>query len=314
LRLPSRQNHRMAYKRIILGMSTIAVLIVAINLALHFGQKAHDQLDYNIDQAFPAGQPFVPGEIYASTLAAIMDHELRGGFGWRPNDFFLWGPHVTADNNADRQLGIIMAVRETMRVFKDHLTKISSNEYDEDLVTADTDFRNDATKWALPSAERKYSDGVDHLRLYVAGLHKVPPQSSLLNQRNIELLRLFQAWTDLLGDAHAMLYQSHKPDGSPIHSWDDDDYFYHAQGYAHVMYYMMKALKREYSQTQKTKPVLATLFDETIDALGKAAMMKPLIVFNGSPDGIFANHRRNLDAYISEARQKMYSIREELQQ
>src|SRR6516225_6224857 len=96
LRLPSRQNHRMAYKRIILGMSTIAVLIVAINLALHFGQKAHDQLDYNIDQAFPAGQPFVPGEIYASTLAAIMDHELRGGFGWRPNDFFFWGPHVTA--------------------------------------------------------------------------------------------------------------------------------------------------------------------------------------------------------------------------
>jgi hypothetical protein len=43
-------------------------------------------------------------------------------------------------------------------------------------------------------------------------------------------------------------------------------------------------------------------------------MMKPLIVLNGSPDGLLANHRRNLDAYISEARQKMYSIREELQQ
>jgi hypothetical protein len=36
-------------------------------------------------------------------------------------------------------------------------------------------------------------------------------------------------------------------------------------------------------------------------------------VLNGSPDGVFANHRRNLDAYISEARQKMYSIREELE-
>ena len=76
----------------------------------------------------------------------------------------------------------------------------------------------------------------------------------------------------------------------------------------------MSAVKREYSQTQMTKPVLATLFDETIDPLGKAAMMKPLIVLNGSPTGLFANHRRNLDAYISEARQKMYSIREELQQ
>jgi hypothetical protein len=41
--------------------------------------------------------------------------------------------------------------------------------------------------------------------------------------------------------------------------------------------------------------------------------MKPIIVMDGSPSGLFANHRRNLDAYISEARQKMYSIREELQ-
>ena len=48
-------------------------------------------------------------------------------------------------------------------------------------------------------------------------------------------------------------------------------------------------------------------------ALGKAAVLKPLIVFNGAPDGIFANHRRNLDTYVAEARQKMYSIREELQ-
>ena len=39
----------------------------------------------------------------------------------------------------------------------------------------------------------------------------------------------------------------------------------------------------------------------------------PLVVMDGSPDGIFANHRKNLDAYISEARQKMYSIREELE-
>jgi hypothetical protein len=304
----------MTFKRIIIGLATIVVLVVAINVALHFGQKAHDHLDHNIDQIYPVDKPFMPGEIYASTLAAIMDHELHGGFGWRPNDFFLWGPRVMADNNADRQLGIIMAVRETMRVFKDHLTKISSNEYDDNLVIADTDFRNDAGKWMLPSAEHKYSDGVQHLRLYVAGLHQTPPRSSPLNQRNIELLRLFQAWSDLLGDAHAMLYQSHKSDGSPIYPWDDDDYFYHAQGYAHVMYYMMMAVKREYSQTQKTKPVLATLFNETIDPLGKAAMMKPLIVLNGSPDGLFANHRRNLDGYISEARQKMYSIREELQQ
>jgi hypothetical protein len=303
----------MPLKKTAIVAGAVVVAFILINLGLHFGQKHHDRLPFSVEEAFPPGKPFVPGEIYATTLAAIMDHELRDGFGWRPNDFFLWGPHVMADNNANRQLGIIMAVRETTRVFKDHLTKVSSNEYDPNLVIADTDFRNDAEKWILPSAESKYRDGVRHLRLYVAGLHANPQTSRELNQRNVELIRLFQAWTDLLGDAHANLYRTRKDDGSPVHSWEVDDYFYHAQGYAHVMYYMMQAVKREYHQSLTTKPVLAQLFDESIDPLGKAAVLKPLIVLDGAPDGIFANHRRNLDAYISEARQKMYSIREELE-
>ena len=303
----------MPLKRIGIAIGGLAALILVINLALHFGQIHHDRLDYNVDTAFPPDKPFVPGEIYATTLAEIMEHELDTGFGWRPNDFFLWGPHVMADNNANRQLGIIMAVRETMRVFKDHLTKVSSNEYDQNLVIADTDFRNDAEKWILPSAEGKYRDGIAHLRAYVAGLHAKPEASRELVQRNVELIRLMQSWTDMLGDAHAMLYMMRKPDGSPIHSWEDDNYFYHAQGYAHVMYYMMFALRREYADAIKADPVLQTLFDEAIEPLGRGATMKPLIVLNGAPDGIFANHRRNLDSYIAEARQKMYSIREELQ-
>ena len=303
----------MSPRKLALAGVIVFTVFVLINLGLHVGQIRHDHLDYSVSQAFPPDKPFVPGEIYATTLAAVMENELNGFFGWRPNDFFLWGMRVMADNNANRQLGIIMAVRETTRVFKDHLTKVSSNEYDPNLVIADTDFRNDAQKWILPSAESKYRDGVRHLHLYVTGLHANPETSRELNQRNVELVRLFQAWGDMLGDAHANLYRTRKDDGSAVHAWDVDDYFYHAQGYAAVMFPMMQAVKREYHQALTTKPVLAQLFDESIDPLGKAAMMKPLVVLNGSPDGVFANHRRNLDAYISEARQKMYSIREELE-
>jgi uncharacterized protein DUF2333 len=308
-------------RRHLLARSTAAIAIVgalaawgAIILALHFGQIHHDRLLLDLDKAFPPDKPFVPGEIYATTMAEIMDHELSGGFGWRPNDLFFWGPSLMADNNANRQIGILIALRETCRVFKDHLTKISSNEYDRNLILADSDFRNDPYRWMLPAAETKYRSGVRHLRDYIAGLHTNPPASRELNQRNIELIRLMQAWSDILGDAHANLYRSRTDAGGPVRPWMVDNYFYEAQGYAHVMYYMMQAVKREYYIPLRTKPVLATLFDEAIDPLGKAAMMKPPIVLNGSPDGIFANHRRNLDAYISEARQKIYSIREELQQ
>jgi hypothetical protein len=303
----------MSPKRIAILTGVALALLIAINLALHFGQIYHDRLPFDADRAFPPGKPFVPGEVYATTMAEIVDHELHSGFGWRPNDLFIWGPTLMADNNASRQIGIIMAVRETSRVFKDDLTKISSNEYDPNLVIADTDFRNDAERWILPSPEKKYGDAVRHLRLYVAGLHTDPQTSRPLNQRNVELVTLFEAWGDLLGDAHAMLYMTNNPDGSPVHAWQDDDYFYHAQGYAHVMYYMLIAVKREYHQAQAVKPVIEQLMDETLAPLQRAATMKPLIVLDGSETGIFANHRHNLDAYISEARQKMYSIREELE-
>jgi hypothetical protein len=292
-----------------LAAIVVVMLLFAVvgPLVLHFGQKRHDVLPFNVETAFPPDKPIVGGEVFATTVIALMEHELNGFTGWRPNDFVLWGPRLWADNNANRQLGIIQALRESVRVFKDHLTKVSSNEYDPNLVAADTDFRNDAERLWLPSAESRFGDGVKHLRAYVDGLKKTPPTSRPINQRNIELIRLFQAWSDLLGDAHASLYRE------PESTWKVDDDFYHAQGFAHVMYHLVRAVGREYQHEFETKPVIRTLFDEVAAALGQAATLKPVIVFDGQPDGIFANHRRNLDAYIAEARQKMYSIREELE-
>ncbi len=275
-------------------------------------QGRHDRLPLDLETQYPPGQQFQPGEIFASTLIAIMEHELHGGSGWRPNDFFLWGPTLWADDKANRQLGILQAVRESVRVFKDHLTKVSSNEYDPDLLEADTLFRNDAKKLWFPSAESRFSRAVGHLRDYVAGLRDGSQRSRPITTRNVELVRLFQAWTDLLGDAHANLYKEREVDGGSVW-WRTDDYFYHAQGYAHVMYALLQALKLEYHQLLSVKPVMRDLFDEASAALREAALMNPLVILNGSPSGLFANHRRNLDTYISEARQKMYSVREELE-
>jgi len=295
----------------ILLLLVLGVWIIGA-LGLWIAQDRHDQLPLDLDAQYPAGQQFQPGEIFASTLIAIMDHELHDGFGWRPNDFFLWGPTLWADDNANRQLGILQAVRESMRVFKDHLTKVSSNEYDPDLLQADTLFRNDAEKLWFPSAEGQFSRGIRKLRDYVTGLRDGSQRSRPVTTRNVELVRLFQAWTDLLGDAHASLYKEREADGGSVW-WHTDDYFYHAQGYAHVMYALLLALKREYHQLLSVKPVMQELFDEASAALHEAAVMNPLVILNGSPSGLFANHRRNLDTYITEARQKMYSIREELE-
>ena len=58
--------------------------------------------------------------------------------------------------------------------------------------------------------------------------------------------------------------------------------------------------------------MLAELFEQARAPLGRCGQMKPLIVLNGGDTSILANQRRNLDGYVTEARQKFYSVREEL--
>ena len=172
-------------------------------------------------------------------------------------------------------------------------------------------FRNDEKRLIFPSAESRFSKGVQYLEEYVEGLHSEPPTSRPINRRIIELIRLFESWTDLLGDGHANLYRVEEEDGGPIRAWKTDNYFYEAQGYAHVMYYVMQALHREYKE--QLKGSVEFMFHEVLDALESAATLKPLMILDGAPSGLVANHRRILDSYISEARDKMFSIKEELE-
>jgi len=292
-----------------IGYATAALVLAwaIAGLLMHLGMVRHAVLEFDLEIADAQ-----PGERMADAIIAVMDHELDSITGWRPNDFFLWGPSMFADNNAHRQLGIITAIRETTRVFKDHLTKISSDQYDANLVEADTMFRNDPEKFWFPSAESRYRDGVKYLNEYIRGLEPALGTSKPITQRHMELLRLFMTWGDLLGDAHAELYRD-ELGGHRLRPWETDDLFYHAQGYAHVIGHCMHALEREYAQSLAERKVLATLFEEVARSLLAAATLKPLVVLDGSPAGVFANHRRNLDASITEARQKMYTIREELE-
>jgi hypothetical protein len=294
-------------------LGTAILLLLAGPVVLHIAQKRHDRLPFDVAAEFPADRPIVSGEAFATTLAALLRHELDSPAGWRPNDFVLWGPRVMADNNANRQLGIIMAARESTRVLRDHLTKISSTEYDPNLTTASTALQNDPQKFWFPSAENRFRAGVEGLDRYVAGLRATPPTSKPIQDRNIEMIRLLQSWSDLLGDAHGALYKDTEPDGSSVRPWRTDDYFYHAQGVAHVIYHLTRAVRRDYAQALAGRTAVDNLLKDVADALGRAAVLKPLVVLNGRTDGIFANHRRNLDGYIVEARQKLYSVREELE-
>lgn len=294
-------------QRLWIGLVGVVVIgLLAMPLVLHFGQKSHNDLQIELPQAATEAGPDAPGAAFGTAASAVIANELNGTTGWRPNDLFFWGPTLLADNNASRQLGILQAMRETVRVFKDHLTKVSSDDYDSNLVAADNLLRNDAEKWAFPSAESRYREAVEKLDAYVAGLSTDPRTSRPIHARNIELMRLVQSWSDLLGAVHAELLTD------DLGWFAVDDAFYHATGVCHAIAYMIPAVATEYGRELGQRPILAQLLEESEAPLARCGAMKPIVVLNGGDTSILANQRRNLDAYVAEARQKLYSIREEL--
>ena len=283
------------------------VALVVTPFVLHFGQQRHDRVTIEFESPAEGRPAPASGEHFAIAMAALIQNELSGFTGWRPNDLPPWGPGLAADNNANRQLGILQALRASVRVFKDDLTKVSSDVFDPNLVAAENNLRNDPTKWAFPSAESRYREAVANLRAYAAGLKTAPPTSRPLNARNTELVKLIESWNDLLGDAHAELFRSNL-------SWFAiDDIFYHVQGTCHVIAHLIPAVAIEYRREVESRPALGRLLDEARQPLEKCATMKPLIVLNGSDTSVLANHRRNLSAYVNEARQKLYSLRDEVE-
>src|SRR5262245_3671884 len=94
-------------------VAALALALCVIPVAVRCSQQRQNRPPFNLTPADPAPS----GELFAQTVRGLVDHELSGWAGWRPNDFFLWSPQLWADNNANRQLGIIQAVRESMRVF-----------------------------------------------------------------------------------------------------------------------------------------------------------------------------------------------------
>jgi hypothetical protein len=304
-----RRLRRLLWSR--LGL--VLMLWLAAIIGLHLGQRRHDQLPLDLAGLFPVGEPVPQGAVLGTTLATIVHHELNDGFGWRPNDFFLWSPRWWADNNANRQLGIIAAVRVTLAVMMDDLTKAASDPVDENLGHADTAFQADAERFMSPSAESRYTEGVDALASYVRGLGPALGTSKPFTAQHDGLPHIAAAWAELLGKAHVDLYRDDlRP--RPLRPWEADDVFYRAQGYAHVLGYCTLALEREYEQRLTKDPGLAALLKHAELTLRQAALMKPFVVLDGGPEGLIANHRRTLDAMLADARQTLEAIRDKLAQ
>jgi hypothetical protein len=289
----------------------IIVVLYGVNM-IYFSMKP--------SQFVPANSAEGPaGVVVADTLARLMEHELDGPGGWLPNDIALT-PGRMLDNRPSFQLGVLEVVRYSTYALREDLSRQrTTDKIDQDCDTAFTRFSNDPRRWIMPSAEKKYRGGIAALDAYGERLKQ---GSADFYPRSDSLIILLQQYASLLGGATTRLLNASRPASvaagadlashAPV-AWSEiDDNFYYAQGVGYGLYHVFQALLIDFQKVLKDKN--SDIIAREIIASLRESYFEPTIVTNGSRNGILANHSNNLRVFLDDARQKMNSLIQMLDQ
>ncbi len=261
----------------------------------------------------------VQGAAFIRTNQALIEQTHKN---WLPNDLF-W-PTVLLDNMPNFQIGELEVVRYNIRVLRDNLSRMrTTDKLDPAVEKAFTSLSNDPYKWWFPSAESKWKEANRGLETFYENL---VAGNSYFYPRADNLVELLQQYASLMGGANTRLINApHDIDSSlaveeqardssegpkmidiNIPWYRIDDNFYYAQGIAYALYESFKAIRIDFLDVLTDKNSLK-LVDKILENL-KRCYFEPLIVFNGDPGSMFANHSLNLSGVFNDSRQKINSL------
>jgi len=261
----------------------------------------------------------VKGAAFIKTNQALIEQMQQN---WLPNDLF-W-PTVLLDNMPNFQIGELEVVRYNIRVLRDNLSRMrTTDKLDSAAEKAFTSLSNDPYKWWFPSAESKWKEANRGLAAFYENLLS---GTSHFYPRADNLVELLQQYASLMGGANTRLINApHDIDSSlaveeqgkdrsesptmidiNIPWYRIDNNFYYAQGIAYALYESFKAIRIDFIDVLTDKNSLK-LVDKILENLERC-YFEPLIVFNGDPGSIFANHSLNLSGVFNDARQKTNSL------
>ncbi|MFH1243890.1 MAG: DUF2333 family protein [Pseudomonadota bacterium] len=287
------------------------VFFVVINMAINSRKPARlilGPVDTN-----------VRGVAFVKTNELLIEQMYQN---WLPNDIF-W-PTIFLDNMPNFQIGTLEVVRYNVRVLRDNLTRMrTTDKLDPYAEGAFVALSNDPYKWWFPSAESKWKLAYENLQAFynalLAGKSQFYPRAD-------NLVELLNQYASLMGGVNTRLINA-PPDVSAVLTVDEeaekgaeggkmvkvnipwyriDDNFYYAQGVAYALYESFKAIRIDFIKVLKDKNSVK-LVDKILENLYRC-YFEPLIVFNGDPGSIFANHSLNLSGVFNDARQKVDSL------
>lgn len=310
-RLPGgrvRQAVRRGWKPIGIVIVLFVVLYYPVGMALI--HTIDDDLDFRAEP-----QDLVAGQSYAvATAAALIERETRE-HSWTANDPWFFAS-AGLDNMPNFQLGMIEAMSRFGVELLDEIGRVrGSSGADPDLQNAAGRLKISGEKWTWdPSvsiwpqtpAESEYWSAALALRRYN---ERLTNGNAVFDRRADNLQVVIERISNDLGsvsqaiDDHVRNYAG----GFRI-DYKVDDEFYRNKGKAYAYYLILRDLGRDFDGVIGER-ALTRPWNELIGAMRYLAGLDPLVVMNGSPDGlIFPNHLATQGFYLLRVRTKLKEV------
>ena len=289
-------------KRIGLGLLVVILLYYPFGMALV--HRIDDDVTFRPE--IEAGQSQT-----VATVVGLLNREVDE-YRWTSMDpFFL--PGAALDNMPNYQQGMISAISRFAIEMSDQIGRVrGASQVDTDLDKAAGLLKYKPDVWVYDISESLLPtrSSADQYRLGAKALasynERLAAGQAVFERRSDNLLATLDRFTADLGSASAVIDNS--VNDLFTFSTNADDVFYRTKGRLYAYYMLLEGLKVDYAQVIEERS-LGNAWDLMLNSLREAAGMDPLVVINGSPDGvILPSHLTAQGFYLLRARTQLREI------
>lgn len=290
---------------------SVAALVVSVLLYYLVGGIVMNVVDD--DPGFRASE-VRPGASKAVAVAAgLIDREVNRHF-WVANDPFFY-PSTWLDNTPNYQQGIVYALSRFAIEMTDQIGRTrGSSEADRDLDRAAGLLKFPGNVWIydlstsfLPTAssESQYRAA---RRALLAYNDRLAAGQAVFERRADNLLATIERIASDLGSASSTIDQ-HLAQPRPMFvDRHVDDVFYGVKGRLYGYFVLLRELGDDFEPVLNEKQ-LGQVWAQMLDSLRQAAILDPLVVVNGEPDGLYLpSHLAVQGFYLLRARTQLREI------
>ena len=265
------------------------------------------------DTTFTPPKPVEGGSHAVAMTAALIERE-TSIHRWVANDpWFL--PGAALDNMPNFQQGIIYALSRFTVEMADQLGRTrGSSEVDADLDKAAGLLKYPGTIWLFDfstslaptaSSETQYRAAQRALERYNT---RLAAGQAVFDRRADNLQPTLHRFTAHLGSSSTVIHQHLHKAGDWGIDREVDDIFYRIKGRTYGYYMVLSQLGLDFADVMRGKDVVKA-WENMLESLKEAAVLDPLIVTNGSPDGLFLpSHLAVQGFYLLRARTQLNEI------